>query len=763
MANAAKRLRLLGGGALALSALALGASPALGAGPPIIGATYASAVSSEAAKLSAQINPNGSFTTYHFEYVSEAAYEQNGFTGALRSPASGEAGLGATPLTVSRQLFGLAAATTYRYRVVAKNSDPGSPTTGPTETLTTFAKAGGVLADSRGWEMVSPPEKNGGQVEGPGAIAGGGVLQAAAQGGAATYGSLASFAGGQGGPLGSQYIATRTSSGWSTENITAPIAYQSEDEGVPYQLFSEDLERGLMANGEHCEAGSCTVGNLPLAGTDALPGYEQYYLREGGSFAALLGVASAGFLTIGPAHFDLRLEGASADLGHVVLSSCAKLSANATQVPQGEGCDQAKQNLYEYTAGKAGLTLLNLLPAQSTGTPGAALAAQAGAVSEDGFRVYFTDEGKLYLRSGTQTVQADADAGGGGRFQVASADGTVAFFLKSGHLYRYTTASGHATDITPSGGVAGVLGASADGNVVYFQDASALKRWQEGTSATVAAGAEAAEAANWPPTTGTARVSADGTELLFGSTEALTGYDNTDLATGEADSELFLYDASTPSLTCVSCNPTNARPIGPSGVPGAIANGSAPFSTHSYKPRVLTDGAKRVFFDSADALVPTDVNTEHISGAGIKDAYEWEAQGEGSCARAGGCLSLISSGHDPVASSFIDASADGADAFFLTGASLITADPGAQDLYDARVGGGFTESPPPIPCEGDACQVLPPEPIDPTLTTLLSGRGNPAVSYARYGAKKKGKGQHKKHPHHHAGKSRRRRHRGGGR
>ena len=34
-----------------------------------------------------------------------------------------------------------------------------------------------------------------------------------------------------------------------------------------------------------------------------------------------------------------------------------------------------------------------------------------------------------------------------------------------------------------------------------------------------------------------------------------------------------------------------------------------------------------------------------------------------------------------------------------------------------------------IACEGDACQVLPPEPVDPTLTTLLSGHGNPRPHY----------------------------------
>ncbi len=58
-------------------------------------------------------------------------------------------------------------------------------------------------------------------------------------------------------------------------------------------------------------------------------------------------------------------------------------------------------------------------------------------------------------------------------------------------------------------------------------------------------------------------------------------------------------------------------------------------------------------------------------------------------------------------------------------------------------------------CSGDACQVLPPEPSDPTLTTLLSGHGNPKPRYARYkrGGKKRRRRQHR---HHHRGKRRRR-------
>lgn len=59
-------------------------------------------------------------------------------------------------------------------------------------------------------------------------------------------------------------------------------------------------------------------------------------------------------------------------------------------------------------------------------------------------------------------------------------------------------------------------------------------------------------------------------------------------------------------------------------------------------------------------------------------------------------------------------------------------------------GGGAAE------CEGDACQILPPEPVDPTLTTLLSGRGNPKERYRQYHnakVKPKQKRRHRKGKH----------------
>jgi hypothetical protein len=726
-----KTLRIHRGGGAALLAVLVVLGPlatSANAVAPTIGAVWATSVQVSTARLQAEIDPEGLSTTYHFDYLTKAAYEANlagskdGFSGAARVPLVTDANIGAgsNPVTVLQLVFGLSPDTAYNYRVVAKNT---ATTTGSVRSFVTQGSIGSLLPDGRGWEMVSPIDKNGGQVEQPGAIAAGGHLQAALDGQSVTYGSAASFGASPGGaPPASQYLARRGAGGWSTENVTVPIlsgGYDTEDGGVPYRLFSEDLARALLLNGDHCrgEDEGCAVANPPIAGTDAPPGYQNYYLRQSGSgFEALLGAGDIGGLNPGPESFDLTLAGASPDLKHIALSSCGALTADASEVPMGEGCDPAKPNLYMWSTG-TGLSLVN------DGAPGAVLGAQSAAISADGSRVYWNDfaSGNLYLREGSQTEQVDAVAGGGGTFETASANGAIAFFTKAEHLYRYEAATQSATDLTPSGGVQGVLGASASGSHVYYLTGSGVFLRQGATTTKVSDGADSS---SYPPASGKARVSADGTRLLFVATAPITGYDNTDLNTGSADSQVYLYTASPAVLTCISCNPTNGRPIGPSTIPGAIANGATATATVVYKPRALSANGRRVFFESGDALVGTDTNAD-------VDVYQWEAQGEGSCTRAGGYIALISSGRDKGGAAFVDASIDGADAFFLTAGSLVGADPGAVDLYDARVGGGFPVPSPPIPCEGDSCQGLLPEPVDPTLTTRLPGKGNPPPSYQR--------------------------------
>lgn len=697
---------------LALTALALAAAiwaPAAGAaGAPQLGSLWTAGVGTAAAGLRAEVSPNGLQTTYHFSYLSAAAYDANlaagadGFAGALKAPIGVDPGIGSgtTALTVAQSLAALTPDTAYRYRVQAANG--AGTVTGPTRTFRTEPFADGTtMLDSRAWEMVSPPEKGGDQVQGFGGSFGGGILEAAAAGGAFTYSSTASFgADAAGAPPVSQYVARRGAAGWSNADVspaTVSGAYGAGPDGAPYRLFSEDLSRALMLEGLRCGEG------------EACP--RPFSMRDG----------AGALLATSPAAPDLRLAGASPDAAHAVLSSCAALTADATEAPLGGGCDPGQPNLYEWSG--AGLTLLNLLPAAAQGTPGAALAAPLGAISADGARVYWTLGGDLYLREGSATKQVDAGQGGGGLFQAASVSGAVAFFTRdlapgNAHLFRYLAASGTATDLTPSGGVVGVLGTSADGAYVYYLTAAGLFL-RHGEAAPVKV-ADGADASNYPPATGTARVTPDGMRLAFLSRASLTGYDNRNATSGVPETEVFLYDAAATSLSCVSCNPTDERPLGPSSMRGAIANGT----TLNRKPRNLLDDGSRLFFDSADALAIQDT-------AGQADAYEWEANGAGSCRRQGGCLALLSRGRNSAGASFLDASASGTDAFFLTADSLVGSDGGFADVYDGREGGGFPEPLRPIECAGDACQPLPPEPEDPEPGTLVPGPGNPPLASSR--------------------------------
>jgi hypothetical protein len=738
--------------ALVLGAILLGTPTAHAAGPPLVSETWVEEVKADSARLRAKINPNGLSTTYRFELTTQAAFEAKGFAGATLIPVSGPAPLGSgTTFQLPSQPVGppltpLQPATQYRYRASAKNSAQPEAVIGPDHIFSTQGQELSFhLPDNRGWEMVSPVDKGGGAIAPPETLFGGGDLQASPSSAAAaiSYGSSTSFSGAQGAPPVSQYLSTRTSSGWATENVSAPLesdAYGDRPDGAPYRVFSEDLTKGLLFGGLPCRGGlvGCASPNSVIAGSGAPAGFMAYYLRSAGAYASLLHASDLSHTSLGPEAFSVSLAGATEDLSHVVLSSCAALTSTATEIPAGEGCDEGAQNLYEASNGT--LTAISLLPGETHTTPGVGpteLAAHVGAISQDGSRVYFTatEDGLIYLRDGAQTKPVSS--AGAARFQAASKDGSVAFFTEGAHLYRYLASTQAKTDLTPSGGVVGVLGASIDGSVVYYQDASGIHKWTSGATTSVAAGTEAAAPSDFPPATGTARLSADGSHLAFLSSKELAGFDNAGRV------EVYLYGppvgGGAAQLICASCNPTGERAAGFASIPGALENGS----TLAYRPRALSADGHRVFFDSTDKLSIADTN-------GQPDVYQWEAFGEGGCAVKPGCLDPISSGRATEGASFIDASADGQDAYFLTNESLVGADPGSIDLYDARAGGGFPEAPKPIPCIADACQALPPAPEDPDPGTLIKTSGNPPAHYDGETKKKKGhkgkkKGKGKKH------------------
>ena len=255
------------------------------------------------------------------------------------------------------------------------------------------------------------------------------------------------------------------------------------------------------------------------------------------------------------------------------------------------------------------------------------------------------------------------------------------------------------------------------------------------------------------PVNRSSRVSADGGQAVFMSespelAEAVAGYDNTDAVSGEADAEVYLYDANEEVLRCVSCNPSGARPQGkPLKKSEEILWAAASirgWETQWYPTRIIAEGGKKLFFNSFEALVARDTN-------GKQDVYEWERSdskkeceelgAERFAPSAGGCLSLISSGKSSTDAELIDTSASGQDVFFSTDSSLLPQDYGLVDIYDAREEGGFPPPPTPQPpCEGEACQ---PSPAPPQAQTPASesfeGQGNVTEATKPHKHKKKHK------------------------
>jgi hypothetical protein len=152
--------------------------------------------------------------------------------------------------------------------------------------------------------------------------------------------------------------------------------------------------------------------------------------------------------------------------------------------------------------------------------------------------------------------------------------------------------------------------------------------------------------------------------------------------------EFYLYSADTGRLVCASCNPSGRTATADAVID--VRDNAATSASTSDSARALSDDGRRVFFNTAEALVLEDTN-------GRPDAYEYDAQD--------GSVHLLSSGRSTAPSYFIDASANGDDAFIVTRDRLVGWDvDSSYDLYDVRVQGGFPEPVlPAAPCAGEAC------------------------------------------------------------
>jgi len=764
--------------------------------PIEFGDVWSAEAGSDRAALHAEVNPVGLGGTVRFQYVEQSVFEESGFTEASEAPAPGSEplDLGEGEGFVERfvQVFSLAPDTEYRYRITARNQCEPEPAplcdfTGPEASFKTFGSPAGkvsgcpndafrlgpagFLPDCRAYEMVSPVDKNGANVEALVNISGfpASLDQAALDGGSISYSTYKAFGTVASAPYTNQYLARRGAGGWSNEAISPPregpsiMTYLSAQLDRQYKYFGGDLCDGWVVQDAN-----------PVLAEGGIEEYGGLYRRQNcdpglGGYEAISRVQPP---VTDPGlenrQFIPEIQGTSADGAVAIFGATANLTEDAPSQPA--NCEKSlscEERLYETRAGELGLVCV--LPDESAfeGPCSAGISGGSGerkgtvdrAISEDGSRIFWTaasgGPGNLYVRiDGTETIQITTEPA---RFWTAAADGSKVIYSVGSALFEFDVDAKTAAPIASITGAdsiqGGVAGASEDASRVYLTSGEVLAAgavegepnlylYEAGVGFRFVATLRAADAAEGlhpassTPSRRASRVTPDGQQIAFMWGGSLTGYDNTDAVSGEADQEVFLYDATAAegagALRCVSCNPTGARPAGaPIGeklVEDTWAAAWFPaWESQLYGQRVLSDAGTRLYFNSFEALVPRDVNAE-------LDVYQWEAVGSGSCttegpnyrAEAGGCVELISSGQSKQPSKIVDIGADGDDVFFKTESKLVSTDTGLVDIYDARVDGGFPAPPaPPAKCRGEACQNPPPAPEAQTPSSTVVGPGNP--------------------------------------
>jgi NHL repeat len=666
----------------------------------------------------------------------------------------------------------------------------------PNEEFRTAASA--ALPECRAYEMVSPVDKNGNDIKVlvsqesfPTHLD-----QSSADGNRFTYSSSTAFGDAVSAPWSSQYLATRRAGeGWSTHSLNPPrdsvglVTHPTMIFNNPYKLFDSELDNGWFFHDAEPTLDEC-----------APPGFANFYRRslKTGEYEALL-PAEPTNIEAAENNYRPEIQGASTDGTRTVIRVNTKLTEDAAKINgyqiyehvAGEGCGELRLVSY-LPNGQASAVSASV---GAGGQPGEGREGTiVRAVSGDGSRVFFMVDsiatsfaGRLYVRVNADQPQSPVSKGKctdlslgctleisspASQFWTAATDGSRAIHsitdAASSRLYEFDVdkaLAGEPASTLIAEGLAGnssfarVAAANEDLSRLYFVTNKALGGegveggrnlfLREGGAIRLVATLRSGAGEDRYSGLGVGspslinngvRATTDGGHLAFASASSPIGYDNINATDGRPVFQVYLYDAETDDLRCVSCNPTGARPraraIGDSGA--LVSAYMAPGESAMFAPRALSSDGNRLFFESFEALLPRDTN-------GKGDVYEWQrASGEAECEEiaaelyvpnADGCLSLISSGQSPVDSEFADASPDGHDVFIRTQSSLLPQDDGLVDIYDARINGGFAQPPlPPAACEGEACQGPLNAPDDPTpASSAFEGAGNEPLASCRKG------------------------------
>ncbi len=499
----------------------------------VVGGGSASEVSDDGAKLSMEVNPRSEpgehETVYTFEYGpcpgegSCVGVEYGHSVGGGVPAQYGRVGVSVT-------LRGLSAGTRYHYRLRAHNAQEHEKEVfGEDGVFVTQSSFVGGLLDGRGWELVSPADKQGAEIE---PVLETGVIQAAADGGGIAYVASAPT---ETDPAGNtnktQVLSRRTEDGWSSRDIGLPNAQAtgpSVGQGQEYRAFSSDLEYGLawplgvvmpgLAPGAREVSpllvglsGSSSTYQALLSGCPEEGEPCESVVREHADVQPGIEVAQERLCPpTGTQPFcAAEPQGANQSLSAVVIRSKSPLVAKAP-----------REALYEWDGGHVypvSVSPTGTIIGTETRQPvlGTRVGTQAkesssrGAVSADGSRVVWSEEevagGHLFLwdRELERSIQVDvaqAGASGSGRvepaFQYMTPDGSRVFFTDTQRLtadagaestkpdlyecevvVEEVSAKCVVKDLTPPVGGAGgevanvvgqAIGGSETGGIVYF-------------------------------------------------------------------------------------------------------------------------------------------------------------------------------------------------------------------------------------------------------------------------------------------------------
>jgi hypothetical protein len=601
------------------------------------------------------------------------------------------------------------------------------------------------LPECRAYEMVSPLDKQAHDAN----VAEGGPL-VSPDGDAIGFGSEGAFAGAEnytayGFSPHNTYIARRKADGWTTESALAPASVISKPTGFGFN-GDASLDLSTLATCGFVADVTRALGNSPNYACA---------LREPGGTWAKTPTYTA--LTGETSNSPAILWGSSSNLSDMVWQPGEELGLlPGDYVRSGYGA------IYETTGLGGGSPKLQMISVNNENTPLTIDGGDVGpllggsrespnvegsfyqAISSDGQTVYFTAEpaggGPLTLYARTSDFAGATPASPttvaiteGGTYVGASADGSKVFFTTTqplagtdhdntsdlyeydfdsppGHHYIQVSAGGLG-DPSPGSGadveLADVVALSSDGSHIYFSSKAVLTTLPNGNVEHAVQGRGnvygydteteqtrfVADVALAGGDKSGVQMTPDGRYLVFTTATQLSPGD-TNIGTA-----VYRYDFQTGELTWLShpapgftaLNEGDNATLPPREgaiLPVGEGEKDAAMAYFGDARRAISEDGEYIVFTTAEKLQAADVS-------GTPQVYLWHD----------GAVSLISDGQAPGVTEAPGMSASGSDIVFATSSKLVGQDTdNLQDIYDARINGGFPAPTPEPSCSGEACQ-----------------------------------------------------------